>query len=85
MSFISLVRSPKGIKACQQSSLRGRRSEGKGKGIRETPATQAMNKEEKSLKAGAEDESKMEVKGYSKETKNEFWIWFCRQLRTNFF
>ena len=34
-------------------------------------ATQAMNKEEKSLNAGAEDESKMEENGYSKETKNE--------------
>ena len=48
-------------------------------------ATQAMNKEEKSLNAGAEDESKMEENGYSKETKNEIWIWFSRQPRTNFF
>jgi len=85
VSFISLVRSPRGIKAYEQSSLRGRRLKGKGKGIRETPATQAMNKEEKSLKAGAEDESKMEEKGYCEETKNEIWIWFSRQPRTNFF
>ena len=44
-----------------------------------------MNKEEKSLNAGAEDESKMEEKGYSKETKNEIWIWFGRQPKTSFF
>lgn len=67
MSFISLVRSPRGVKACEQSKGRGRELGKPG----ETPATQAMNKEEKSLNAGAEDESKTEENGYSKETKNE--------------
>jgi len=45
VSFISLVRSPTCIKACEPRR--------------------------ESLKASAEDESKMEEKGYSKEIKSE--------------